>query len=185
MSCSKCEDKDAYKPLNQEYDNFICFKNHIYDVKRMALNLRDEKAIKIFSKINEIEKITNNRFSVKSQTTERWYVVEKLRAADVWTCECRDFMNRLVSGLDVRCKHIMACQMLQDSVREASGIESVNLPKICPKCNSIVKSELSLPSSTIARCPETIQITVVRFGRCKVKVTREPHDSMLIVIRRE
>ena len=104
----------------------------------MALNLRDEKAIKIFSKINEIEKITNNRFSVKSQTTERWYVVEKLRAADVWTCECRDFMNRLVSGLDVRCKHIMACQMLQDSVREASGIESVNLPKICPKCNSSI-----------------------------------------------
>ena len=102
----------------------------------MPINSRNEKAMQILSKINEIKKITNNRFSVKSQTTTSSYIVEKLQDADVWTCECRDFMTGLVSRQDKRCKHILACQKLQDSIRTEHGIERVELPKICPRCQS-------------------------------------------------
>ena len=51
--------------------------------------------MQILSKINEIKKITNNRFSVKiadhGVCHTSW---KRLQDADVWTCECRDFMAR-------------------------------------------------------------------------------------------
>ena len=109
--------------------------------------------------------------------------MEKLRAADVWTCECRDFMNRLVSGLDVRCKHIMACQMLQDSVREASGIESVNLPKICPKCNSsiVTKHGLRKLKNDSKRQMYFCKQCKYKFSLCETGFSRVSSNPKIII----
>ena len=145
----------------------------------MPINSRNEKAMQILSKINEIKKITNNRFSVKSQTTALSYIVEKLQDADVWTCECRDFMAGLVRRQDKRCKHILACQKLQNFILEANGIEKTELSKICPRCYSstVAKDSLRNMKNGSKRQQYSCKQCRYRFVLCRdgfAKVSSDP-----------
>ncbi len=135
----------------------------------MDVNSRNKKAMQIFSEADKIRKITNNRFSVKSQTSTGSYIVEKRQDADVWTCGCKDFMDRLVRHQDKRCKHILACQKLQSSIQEANGIEKVELPKICPRCGSstIVKNGLRCVKNGSKRQVHACKQCRYRFVLCE------------------
>lgn len=103
---------------------------------------REQLGIQLATSGDSIVKITKNHYQVKSQSTERWYNVKKLQYAEVWTCECADFMYRLSKNTDKKCKHIIAIQTLQRTYEVESKIEPVQRPKICPKCVSdqIVKN---------------------------------------------
>ena len=103
---------------------------------------REQLGIEIATSGDSIVKITKNHHKVRSQSEDRWYNVKKLQDANVWICECADFMYRLSRNTDKKCKHIIAVQTLQKTYEVESKIEPVRRPKICPKCSSdkIVKS---------------------------------------------
>lgn len=110
------------------------------------LETREERGIKILSKGKAIQKITKNHYRVLSQSQDKYYNVTKLRDSDVWVCECADFTYHLVHKDDKRCKHILACLTLQNTVEQELHIEKLDIAKICPKCNSakIVKNGLRM-----------------------------------------
>jgi transposase-like protein/predicted nucleic acid-binding Zn finger protein len=103
---------------------------------------REQLGIQLATAGNSIVKITKNHYKVKSQSTARWYIVKKLQDADVWTCECADFMYRLSKNTDKKCKHIIAIQTLEKTFQVESKIEPVQHPQVCPRCssNKIVKN---------------------------------------------
>ena len=101
-----------------------------------TIDLRNEKVYQILAKGNAIRKITKNHYRVSSQSQNQFYNVKRLVEANVWTCDCLDFKNRLVKMDDKQCKHILACLTLQNTVEEELKIEKLSVPKICSKCNS-------------------------------------------------
>lgn len=98
---------------------------------------RRQKGIQIISEKN-IKSITANHYLVESQSQNKTYHIRKLSASDVWTCECADFHYRLRTQDDKNCKHIISCQILQDTIRKEKKIEPANIDavKACPKCHS-------------------------------------------------
>ncbi|MEO9277031.1 MAG: DDE-type integrase/transposase/recombinase [Nitrososphaera sp.] len=103
----------------------------------MMTNPRNEKGIQIISKGNHITKLGKNHYRVESQTSDKSYSVRKVSDADVWTCECPDFNYNLRKGRENKnCKHIISCQILQKTVQQEKKIEKIDLPKVCPKCQS-------------------------------------------------
>ena len=101
------------------------------------MNQRKQKGIQIISEKN-IRKITANHYVVDSQSQDKIYHVRKLSASDVWTCECADFHYRLRTQDNKNCKHIISCQILQDTIKKEKKIEiiDVDIIKSCPKCCS-------------------------------------------------
>lgn len=97
----------------------------------------EDLGIKIIERGDSIRKITTNHYRVKSQTRDKFYNVRKLQDVDVWVCECEDFCYRLTRKEDKRCKHILACQLLKNTIDEQNKIEKIERPKICPRCYSI------------------------------------------------
>lgn len=108
----------------------------------MFFQTREQLGIQLATAGDSIIKITKNHYKVKSQSSDRWYNVKKLQDAEVWTCECADFMYRLSKNTDKKCKHIIAVQTLQKTYEVESKIKPVQRPKICPKCtsNQLVKN---------------------------------------------
>src|SRR5215218_120053 len=74
---------------------------------------REQLGIEIATSGDSITKITKNHYKVRSQSENQWYNVKKFQDADVWTCECADFMYRLSRNTDKKCKHIIAVRTLQ------------------------------------------------------------------------
>jgi transposase-like protein len=97
---------------------------------------RAEKGLQIFSEANSIRKIGKNHYAVDSQSTDKTYNVRKVPDADVWTCECPDFIYRLNRQDDKRCKHILSVIILRDTIDAKNKIERITRPKICPRCYS-------------------------------------------------
>ena len=83
----------------------------------------------------EINQIYDNHYLVPSESqNNKWYQIKKLLNADVWTCTCPDFANRLRQNVDnKRCKHILASQNFQNKFPFESQNEK---PEVCPKCYS-------------------------------------------------
>ncbi len=102
----------------------------------MQIQDRNQKGIDIVSQGNSITKLGKNNYRVMSQSLDKTYNIKKLQDADVWTCDCADFMYRLVRKDDKRCKHIISVQMLQNTVIQEKKIETTTTSKICPKCCS-------------------------------------------------
>lgn len=102
----------------------------------MSQTERAKKGLQIFSEANSIRKISKNHYAVESQTTDKTYNIRKLSDADVWTCECPDFMYRLARKDDKRCKHILSVIILKDTIDSKNNIEKIQRPKICPRCYS-------------------------------------------------
>ncbi len=99
-------------------------------------NNRKQKGIQIFSKTNSIKKISKNHFIVKSSTSDKTYHVRRLPDTEIFTCECADFHYRLRKLDDKKCKHIISCMLLQESILSQSYIEQTQQSKLCPKCYS-------------------------------------------------
>lgn len=97
---------------------------------------RECQEIEIITAGDLVRKLTRNHYRVKSQSHTKSYNVIKLNDANVWTCDCKDFMHKLSKGEDTRCKHITACQLLQKIQDQENKIEKPSGIKICPRCYS-------------------------------------------------
>ncbi len=104
----------------------------------MNENPRAQKGLQIVSQGNSITKMGKYNYRVMSQSQNKFYNIRKLSDADVWTCDCPDFLFRLNKKDDKRCKHIISCQLLQNTIEQEQKIEKIDVPKICPKCNSTI-----------------------------------------------
>lgn len=72
-------------------------------VKKLAVTLeaRQVRAWEMLSNGNEIKRLSENAYRVKSQSGNGFYLVSK--QGEDWACECPDFVHRQVA-----CKHIYA-----------------------------------------------------------------------------
>jgi transposase-like protein/predicted nucleic acid-binding Zn finger protein len=114
---------------------------------------REKKGVRIAVSGGSIQKLSKNQYRVKSQTRDVWYDVTKTPDADVWACSCPDFCYNLTRKEDKRCKHIRAVQVLQATLDRELHIEKLDVPKICPQCNSteIVKNGLRVVQHNVRR----------------------------------
>lgn len=114
---------------------------------------RQKKGINIAVSGESIKRLSKNQYRVKSQTRDVFYDVIKTSDADVWTCSCPDFCYNLTRKEDKRCKHVRAIQTLQTTLERELHIEKLDVPKICPKCNSteIVKNGLRIVQNNLRR----------------------------------
>jgi transposase-like protein len=119
----------------------------------MIENVRMKRGINIFSKGSQIRKIGKNHYTVESQSTDKTYNVKRMPDADVWICECADFMYRIGKKDDKRCKHIMSIILLKDAIDSNNKIEKIKRAKICPKCCSttVVKNGYRKVKNNIKR----------------------------------
>src|SRR3990170_1717845 len=76
---------------------------HTELVRKLAVTLegRQVRAWEMLSNGNEIKRLSENAYLVKSQSGNGYYLVSK--QGEDWTCECPDFLNRQIA-----CKHIYA-----------------------------------------------------------------------------
>jgi transposase-like protein len=116
---------------------------HVHEIEGTQLELtiflpsREQLGIQIATAGDSIRKITKNYYKVRSQSGKGWYNIKKLDHADVWTCECSNFLYRLTKETDKRCKHIVAVQTLQKTFETESKIVPVLKAKVCPRCTSV------------------------------------------------
>jgi hypothetical protein len=95
--------------------SYVVISLHPKLVKGLAVTLeaRQVRAWEMLSNGNEIKRINENAYRVKSQSGNGSYLV--VREGMDWTCECPDFVNRQVA-----CKHIFRCFFsLSISVRKS------------------------------------------------------------------
>jgi transposase-like protein/DNA-directed RNA polymerase subunit M/transcription elongation factor TFIIS len=94
---------------------------HTELVKDLAVTLeaRQVRAWEMLSNGNEIKRINENAYRVKSQSGSGSYMV--LREGLDWSCECPDFVNRQVA-----CKHIY-CVFFSRNFREQVTSKNLNL----------------------------------------------------------
>lgn len=114
---------------------------------------RQKKGVNIAVSGDSIQKLSKNQYRVKSQSRDVWYDVTKTPDADVWACSCPDFCYNLTRKDDKRCKHIRAVQALQATLERELRIEKLDVPKICPQCNSteIVKNGMRMVQHNVRR----------------------------------
>jgi len=85
----------------------------------VKLETRQIRAWEMLSNGNEIKRINENAYRVKSQSGNGSYLV--VREGMDWTCECPDFVNRQVA-----CKHIYCC-FFSLNFREEVTSKNLNL----------------------------------------------------------
>jgi putative transposase len=114
---------------------------------------RHKKGISIAVSGDSIQKLSKHQYRVKSQTGSGWYEVTTTPDADVWSCSCPDFCYNLTRKDDKRCKHIISVLTLQTTLERELHIEKLEVPKICPQCNSteIVKNGLRIVQNNVRR----------------------------------
>jgi transposase-like protein/DNA-directed RNA polymerase subunit M/transcription elongation factor TFIIS len=90
-------------------------------VKELAVTLeaRQVRAWEMLSNGNEIKRINENAYRIKSQSGNGSYLV--VREGVDWTCECPDFVNRQVA-----CKHIY-CVFFSLNFRQEVTSKNLNL----------------------------------------------------------
>ncbi len=95
---------------------------------------KQQNVLQIISDINGVTKLSKNHFLVKSQQSQEIiYNVKQIPKTNIWTCQCKDFHYRLPRKEDKRCKHIVSCIILKDTIQQ-NKIEITPQPKICPRC---------------------------------------------------
>lgn len=97
----------------------------------MSENPREIKGFAIAALGNQIQRIDDRTYRVKSQNGNGSYLV--LKDDSEWLCRCPDFQYR---GL--KCKHIWAVEIslaLREKVASQTVIEPVNF-QVCPTCHS-------------------------------------------------
>ncbi len=101
-------------------------------VRNLAVKLetRQVRAWEMLSNGNEIERINENTYRVKSQSGNGSYLVSR-RGSD-WSCECLDYANRQVA-----CKHIYAVYF---SLNFREQVTSKNL-ELAPRTANIDQCE--------------------------------------------
>jgi transposase-like protein len=97
----------------------------------MTKNMREERGKAILEKENQIEKIDNDCYIVRSQSSSALYHV--IRTDTDWRCDCADYVFR-----HGKCKHIFAVELsnrIRNEVQFNRVIQEVNV-KNCQYCDS-------------------------------------------------
>jgi len=102
-------------------------------------NSRESRGFAIAALGNQIQRINDRTYRVKSQNGNGWYLVR--RDGQEWKCSCPDFQHR-----NVKCKHQWACEIsfnLREQVkaRVIEPITDINTCLIC-KSNRIIRDGL-------------------------------------------
>ncbi|WP_042683962.1 DDE-type integrase/transposase/recombinase [Candidatus Nitrosotenuis chungbukensis] len=98
----------------------------------MPENPRQTKGEEIANKPNQVTRIDDSHYRVKSQTINTWYDV--IVTENGWNCNCPDHTYRQVC-----CKHIHAVEVsikLRKEIEKTIVIEPIKTDS-CPKCKSI------------------------------------------------
>jgi len=97
----------------------------------MSENPREVKGFAIATLGNQIQRLDERTYRVKSQNGNGWYLVR--RDGQQWHCSCPDHQHR-----DVKCKHQWACEIsfnLREQVK-ARVIEPITDIGTCLSCKS-------------------------------------------------
>ena len=98
-----------------------------------TLNQREQKGLDIAKLSNQIKRIDENTYAIKSQTNHGEYKVFKV--SDEWFCGCPDHVYR-----HVKCKHIFAVEFsvsLRETVRRIEPIENLTECIFCGSQNIV------------------------------------------------
>ena len=98
----------------------------------MAEDGRELRGRAIAALGNQIQRVDDRTYRVKSQNGNGWYVVR--RDGQEWKCGCPDFQHR-----NVKCKHQWACEIsfnLREQVK-ARAIEPITDINTCLFCKSV------------------------------------------------
>lgn len=99
----------------------------------MPTNEREQRGKEIAQQPNQIQRIDENAYSVKSQTNNHEYKVFKVSGE--WFCECSDHVYR-----HVKCKHIFAVEFsasFRETVRRIEPIENMTECLYCGSSNIV------------------------------------------------
>jgi len=143
------------------------------------IQLQEKEIVKL-----TINQIYDNHYHVASQSqSNKWYQVKKLLNADVWTCTCFDFSNRLRrNDDDKRCKHILASHRFRISNGDKIDLEKYE-KQVCPKCysNNFKKTGYRTLKSGIKRQRYTCLSCKYRFTLCDNGFRKMKNDPQIIV----
>ena len=112
------------------------------------------------------KQLTKNHYEVVSSQSKLVYSVKKTPNADVWSCQCAGFLNKLRRGKDKTCRHIRQIQkMAGDNVFFEQKHVDGSSP-ICPFCESsfAVKSGMRLHKDNTKRQLYRCKICKRRFS---------------------
>ncbi len=101
-------------------------------------NIRLQRGQEIVNKSNQITRVDENTYKVKSQSSDNEYDV--IFTEKCWICSCPDYANR-----HINCKHILAVEI------------SLELRKT-------VASEIIIPQINVSSCPQCQSELIVRDG---------------------
>jgi putative transposase len=144
--------KCAYKSIRKEPSDHLSRGNIQLELTPF-LEGQDEPRTNLSVSGDSIRKITKNYFRVKSQSGNGWYNVRRLQHVDAWTCDCKNFMYRLIRKDDKRCKHIIAAERLRNAVEQELRVEKLGTSTTCPQCNStkIMKAGFRIVQDQVKR----------------------------------
>lgn len=90
---------------------------------------RLERGQEIADKPNQVVRINERSYKVKSQSSDNEY--EILRSESGWICSCPDHMYR-----GVTCKHIHIVEISQQLRQQVQQIVISEIANVCPQCKS-------------------------------------------------
>jgi putative transposase len=99
----------------------------------MATDEREQRGMRIAQEENQIKRIDEDSYTVKSQSNDHAYKVFKVSGE--WFCECPDHIYR-----HVKCKHIFAVEFsvsLRETVRRIEPIENLTECIFCGSSNIV------------------------------------------------
>lgn len=101
-------------------------------MKQNADKKREEKGKRIATKKDAVKCLSDNRYRVRSQSSNGMYYVENTEIG--WKCTCPDHRFR-----GMKCKHIWAVEISQGMRKQAKPkiiLEPITVTN-CPSCNSV------------------------------------------------
>lgn len=96
-------------------------------------NQREQKGLDIAKLSNQVKRIEENTYAVKSQSNHGEYKVFKV--SDEWFCECPDYVYH-----HLKCKHIFAVEFsvsLREAVRKIEPIDNLTECIFCGSSNIV------------------------------------------------
>lgn len=90
---------------------------------------RLERGQEIADKPNQVVRINEKSYKVKSQSSDNEYQILKVESG--WICSCADHMYR-----GVTCKHIYSVEISQQIRQQVQQVVISEIANVCPQCKS-------------------------------------------------
>ncbi len=86
---------------------------------------REQRGFEIASRSDQIDRLDERTYRVRSQSKEGWYQVVRLSSG--WRCTCPDFKNR-----HIKCKHVWGCEFSLRLREEVQAEAEARITRIEP-----------------------------------------------------